>query len=88
MTPAETLRVPPGRWWGNHPGETRWVLEAARLAADPVWHGGGGIPRGDGRAVVLVPGFLGGDYTLAPLARWLGRIGYRPAVCGFVANAD
>jgi pimeloyl-ACP methyl ester carboxylesterase len=88
MTAAETLRVPPGRWWGNHPGETRFVLEAARLTADPVWYGRGGIPRGDGRAVVLVPGFLGGDYTLAPLARWLWRIGYRPAVCGFVTNAD
>ena len=60
--------IPPGRWWGDHVGETRWVLEAARLAVDPVWHGRGGIPRGDGRAVVLVPGFGGGDYTLAALA--------------------
>jgi triacylglycerol lipase len=80
--------IPPGRWWGNHLGETRWLLEAARLAVDPVWHDRGGIPRGDGREVVLVPGFLGGDYTLAALAAWLRRIGYRPAVCGFVTNAD
>ena len=88
MTQTETVRVPPGRWWGNHSSETRWLLEAARLTADPVWHGRGGLPRGDGRAVVLVPGFLGGDYTLAPLARWLLRIGYRAARCGFVTNAD
>jgi pimeloyl-ACP methyl ester carboxylesterase len=37
--------------------------------------------------VVLVPGFLAGDQTLAVLARWLYRIGYGPALCGFVANA-
>jgi triacylglycerol lipase len=83
-----TEPIPPGRWWGDHLGETRWVLEAARLTVDPVWHGHGGIPPGDGRAVVLVPGFLGGDYTLAALAGWLRRIGYRPAVCGFITNAD
>jgi pimeloyl-ACP methyl ester carboxylesterase len=80
--------IPPGRWWGNPLAETRWVFEAARLGLDPVWHGRGGVPSGDGRAVLLVPGFLGGDYTLAALGAWLRRIGYRPAVCGFVANAD
>jgi hypothetical protein len=37
---------------------------------------------------VLVPGFLGGDYTLAALAAWLRRINYRPAVCGFITNTD
>ena len=88
MTSTEAEPIPPGRWWGNHLAETRWILEAARLTADPVWRGRGGIPRGDGRAVVLVPGFGGGDQTLAVLADWLRRIGYRPALCGFVANVD
>ena len=83
-----TEPIPPGRWWGDHLRETRWVLEAGRLTVDQVWHGRGRTPRGDGRAVVLVPGFLGGDYTLAALARWLRRIGYRPAVCGFITNTD
>jgi pimeloyl-ACP methyl ester carboxylesterase len=83
-----TEPIPPGRWWGDHLGETRWVLDAARLTLDPVWRGRSGIPRGDGRAVVLVPGFLGGDYTLGALATWLRRIGYRPAVCGFITNTD
>jgi triacylglycerol lipase len=87
MTPATAEPVPPGRWAGDHVGETRWLLEAARLTVDPVWRGRGG-PRGNGRGVVLVPGFLGGDYTLAALATWLRRIGYRPAVCGFLTNAD
>lgn len=88
MTPPEAEPIPFGRWWGNHLGETRWILEAARLTADPVWRGQGGIPRGDGRAVVLVPGFGGGDQTMVVLADWLRRIGYRPALCGFVANVD
>ena len=39
MTHAEPEPVPPGRWWGDHVGETRWLLEAARLAVDPVWLG-------------------------------------------------
>ena len=48
-----TEPIPPGRWWGDHLGETRCVLEAGRLTVDPVWHDRGGIPPGDGRAVVL-----------------------------------
>lgn len=88
MTGPAAEPVPPGRWWGDHVGETRWILDAARLRVDPVWRGRGGIPHGDGRAVVLVPGFGGGDYTLTALASWLRRIGYRPAVCGFLLNTD
>jgi len=85
---AATEPIPMGRWWGRPLAEARWVLEAARLTADPVWLGRGGIPRGDRRDVVLLPGFLAGDNTLTPLGGWLWRIGYRPSVCGFVANVD
>jgi triacylglycerol lipase len=67
--------------------ELRWQLDAARLVADPVLRGRG-VPRGDGRSVVLVPGFLAGDYTLAPMALWLRTIGYRPRRVGFVTNTD
>jgi triacylglycerol lipase len=73
-------------WWGRPVAETRALLEFARLTVDPVFHGGG-IPRGDGRPVVLVPGFLAGDQTLTVLGTWLRRVGYRPHVCGFVSNA-
>jgi triacylglycerol lipase len=75
------------RWWGNHFRELRWQLDAARLLADPVLRGRG-IPRGDGRSVLLLPGFLAGDYTLATLAIWLRGIGYRPRRVGFLANVD
>jgi triacylglycerol lipase len=77
--------VPDERWWGAHLRETRWTLELSRLLADPVFHGRG-VPRGDGRAVLLMPGFGGGDQTLLVLAAWLRRIGYRPSTCGFVTN--
>ncbi|MFZ0382288.1 MAG: alpha/beta hydrolase [Solirubrobacteraceae bacterium] len=77
--------IPEERWGGDHLRETRWQLELCRLLVDPVLRGGG-VPRGDGRAVVLLPGFGGGDQTLIVLAAWLARIGYRPYTCGFVAN--
>ena len=44
-------------------------------------------PRGDGRPVVLVPGFAGGDWTLQHLAFWLRRSGYDPVRCNFIVNA-
>jgi triacylglycerol lipase len=74
-----------GLWWGNHLGELGWQLDALRLLAHPVLRGRG-VPHGDGRPVVLLPGFLAGDYTLAPMAIWLRRIGYRPAGIGLLTN--
>jgi pimeloyl-ACP methyl ester carboxylesterase len=85
--------LPPGteapaeRWWGNHLAELRWQAEAARLLMDPVFRGQG-VPRGDGRAVVLLPGFLAGDFSLGTMAMWLRRLGYAPVSCGFVLNVD
>jgi len=83
--PAEPADDP--RWCGRPLAEARWQLELARLIADPVWRGEG-VPHGDGRPVLLLPGFLAGDYTLTLLARWLRRIGYRPSTCGFLFNVD
>jgi pimeloyl-ACP methyl ester carboxylesterase len=74
------------RWWGRPVAETRGWLELARLLADPVWRGAG-VPHGDGRPVVLMPGFLAGDQTLTVIASWLRRLGYRPGFCCFVTNA-
>jgi pimeloyl-ACP methyl ester carboxylesterase len=63
------------------------MLEATRLLADPVAYGWG-VPRGDGRAVVVLPGFLASDETLWLLRRWLRIVGYRPHTAGFVFNVD
>jgi triacylglycerol lipase len=85
MEPLQPDLAVGSRWWGNHLGEVRWQLDAARLLVSPVLRGRG-VPRGDGRPVLLLPGFLAGDYTLATLGGWLWRIGYRPRGANFVAN--
>jgi triacylglycerol lipase len=77
----------PDWWWGRPLAESRWALELARLSVDPVLLGRS-VAHGDGRPVVLMPGFLAGDPTLLVLATWLRRIGHRPYGCGFVANVD
>jgi triacylglycerol lipase len=81
------MSTPPERWWGRPLAESRWPLELARLSVDPVMLGRD-VARGDGRPVVLMPGFLAGDQTLLVLAAWLRRMGHRPYTCGFVANVD
>jgi pimeloyl-ACP methyl ester carboxylesterase len=82
----ELTPVPAG-WFGRPLAETRWVLEAGRLLVDPVAYGRG-VPPGDGRPVVVVPGFLASDDTLVVLRRWLRLIGYRPHTAGFLFNVD
>jgi len=47
-----------------------------------------GVPRGDGSAVVLVPGFLGTDQYLGDMFSWLRRLGYQPYMSGMGWNAD
>jgi triacylglycerol lipase len=64
------------------------MLELARLLPDPLFVAQSGVRHGDGRPVVLLPGFLAGDRTLSIMAGWLRRAGYAPATCGFVANVD
>lgn len=79
--------VAPERWWGGHLRELRWQLELVRLLVDPVFRGEG-VPHGGGAPVVTIPGFLAGDYSLALMRNWLGRIGYEAQPAGIVANVD
>lgn len=62
-------------------------LEAAALLRSPVWHGIGLAP-GDDRPVLLIPGFLTGDGSLAVMTRWLRGIGYRTSRAGIRHNVD
>jgi triacylglycerol lipase len=50
--------------------------ELARLATSRVWLGAG-IPHGDGRPVLLIPGLGTVDASLELLRRWLRLRGYR-----------
>jgi pimeloyl-ACP methyl ester carboxylesterase len=63
------------------------MLEAGRLLIDPIAIGRG-VPRGDGRPVIVVPGFLASDNSLLLLRRWLRIVGYRPHTAGFMFNVD
>ncbi len=62
-------------------------VEMAFLRISPVFWGYG-IPRGDGSAVVVVPGLLGTDFYLTQLRGWLRRIGYKPHQSGIGVNAE
>jgi pimeloyl-ACP methyl ester carboxylesterase len=68
-------------------GELRYGWELARLLADrnfvqPARHQVAVPP------VLLVPGFMAGDQSLAVLAGWLRRRGSRTARAGIVLNTD
>jgi triacylglycerol lipase len=67
--------------------EARLGLEAAALVRDPVFRGEG-VADGRGRPVLLIPGFLAGDRSLALMANWLRRTGHRPSKAGMRANVD
>ncbi len=62
-------------------------VEMAFLRVSPVYWGYG-VPRGDGSAVVLIPGFLGTDFYLMQFRAWLQRIGYKPFYSGIPMNAE
>jgi triacylglycerol lipase len=49
---------------------------------------GEGVADGRGQPVLLIPGFLAGDGSLALMANWLRRTGYRPSKTGMLANVD
>lgn len=62
------------------------LRELNALWKDPVFRGRG-MHRGDGRSVLLVPGFLSGDWSLRLLHGWLQRVGYHSYLSGIYVNA-
>ncbi len=67
--------------------EAFWGVDWLALRASRVYYGWG-VERGDGSAVVLIPGFLGTDIYLTELYLWLRRIGYKPYMSKIGRNAD
>jgi triacylglycerol lipase len=65
--------------------EGRVGLEWAILRRSAVFRGDG-VPAGDGRGVLLIPGFLAGDGSLATMTQWLRAAGWRTKRAGFRAN--
>ena len=68
-------------------GELRYGIELARLLSDPDFVRPGRHPVAV-PPVLLVPGFMAGDGSLAVLASWLRRRGSRVAHAGIVLNTD
>src|SRR3954452_23945859 len=67
-------------------GELRYGLELARLFADPAFLRP--ARNGSSPPVILVPGFMAGDGSLAVLGGWLRRRGSRVARAGILLNTD
>jgi len=67
--------------------EARIGLETAALLRDPILRGHG-VKDGRGQPVLLIPGFMAGDGSLALMANWLRRTGHRPSKAGMLANVD
>jgi triacylglycerol lipase len=65
--------------------ESRVAFELAGLRRSGVWRGEGVLP-GDGRPVLLIPGFMAGDGSLATLAAWLRAHDYRTRRAGIRSN--
>ena len=76
-----------GRFFSPPPiwREGRIAAEYLALVRNPVFVGKD-VPHGDGRPVLLVPGFLAGDSSLSVLADWLRRMGYYAEAPGISFN--
>ena len=79
LTPA--LALLPN--WPKMVAEAAWatvnLARQSMLAA-------GSSRFGDGKPIILIPPYLGGDLLLIPISIWLNALGYRPAMAGLVVN--
>lgn len=67
--------------------EVIWPTEWIRLRFSSAYFGAN-LPRGNGEPVLLVPGFMAGDFLMLEMHRWLQRIGYDASLSGIVWNTD
>jgi triacylglycerol lipase len=67
-------------------GEFRYGFELARLASDPAFLRPRRQP--DAPPVLLIPGFMAGDQSLAAMRGWLRRRGSRTESAGLRLNVD
>jgi len=62
-----------------------YVLQLALLLRDPIYRGSR-MRSGASQPILLIPGFLIGDWTLWVMAAWRRRLGYRPYLSGINWN--
>jgi pimeloyl-ACP methyl ester carboxylesterase len=63
-----------------------YLEQLSALVRDPIFYPGESVPRGNDEPVLLLPGYFAGDWAMAPMARWLRRIGYNPYLSGIDFN--
>jgi triacylglycerol lipase len=73
--------------WRLVTSSSDYLLQLSALLRDPVYHGRH-VPKGQRQPVLLIPGFLAGDWTLTVMAGWLNRLGYRTYFSGIDWNVD
>jgi len=64
-----------------------YISQLCALLLDLIYHGTN-VPKGRGEPILLIPGFLGGDWTMGVMAGWLNRLGYRAYFSGIDWNID
>jgi triacylglycerol lipase len=67
--------------------EGRLPFEWAALSRSDVIRGAG-VPEGHGRGILLIPGFLAGDGSLATMTHWLRAAGWWTKSAGIRANVN
>jgi len=69
-------------------GELRVPLEASLFWLSALNHPFPRAELGEGKPVLLIPGFMAGDVTLAPMAAFLRRLGHSADYSGIWVNSD
>jgi triacylglycerol lipase len=62
-----------------------YLYQMHTLMRDPLYRGVE-VPRGNGEPILLIPGFLAGDWSLFILGEWLNRLGYQVYYSGIDWN--
>jgi pimeloyl-ACP methyl ester carboxylesterase len=81
----DAVRPPPGSplslisWARELAIAAWWILRPPPFPTGP-------LPRGHGQTVLLIPGFLGGDWAMGRLRGFLTRLGYRVEMAGIAFN--
>jgi pimeloyl-ACP methyl ester carboxylesterase len=74
---------------GSQLGFASWIRDLHALASctlKPPPYPSTGLPRGKGRVVLTIPGFLAGDWTMIRLRTFLENLDYRVEASGIVFN--
>src|SRR5208283_1469541 len=72
----------------NALGELRVPLEATIYWLGALAHPWPHVQPGNSKVVMLIPGFMAGDVTLAPMANFCRWLGHRAVYAGILSNSE